>query len=195
MKREDVLKLFPDATDEQITQVLNAHHADLDKEKKKFESYKEAQKQSGDKSKELEEQNAELQKKLDEIEEGKLSEIEKANKALDAANQRIAELEKNQRIADQRNEAVSKFKISAEQAKEVIKDDGAFDYDKLGEIIAEKESAAALAKEQEIAAASTNPGGGSGKQGENESPAMQMAKKLTPKATGVNQDILANLRR
>ena len=41
------------------------------------------------------------------------------------------------------------------------KDDGSFDYDALGKIISEKEAAAAQAKEAEIAAGSTNPGGGS----------------------------------
>lgn len=32
MKREDIIKLFPDATDEQINAILNQHHADAGKE-------------------------------------------------------------------------------------------------------------------------------------------------------------------
>ena len=36
----------------------------------------------------------ELQRKLDELEAGNLTELEKANKALDTANQQIAELQK-----------------------------------------------------------------------------------------------------
>lgn len=53
------------------------------------------------------------------------------------------------------------FRITAEQAKEVVNDDGNFDTAALGKIMSEKETAAAQAKEQEIANGSTNPGGGS----------------------------------
>lgn len=35
MTREDVVKLFPDATDEQITRMLNQHNSEVQKEKKK----------------------------------------------------------------------------------------------------------------------------------------------------------------
>ncbi len=150
MTREDVLKLFPEATDEQITNLLNQNNSEVAREKTKAGQYK-AKADSAD----------ELQKKLDELEAGNLSEIEKANKALETANARIAELEKTQAIADQRSNAASKFNISAEQASQVIKDDGSFDYEVLGKIISDKETAAAQAKEQEIANGTTNPGGGS----------------------------------
>ncbi len=50
--------------------------------------------------------------------------------------------------------------FNAEQAKSVVKDNGSLDYDALGKITAEKETAAAQAKEQEIANNSENPGGG-----------------------------------
>ena len=50
--------------------------------------------------------------------------------------------------------------VQREQAKSVVKDDGSLDYDALGKITAEKETAAAQAKEQEIANNSENPGGG-----------------------------------
>lgn len=55
---------------------------------------------------------------------------------------------------------MEKLKINAEQAKTVVKDDGSIDYDALGKITSEKETAAAQAKEQEIANNSENPGGG-----------------------------------
>lgn len=89
-----------------------------------------------------------------------LSDSERLQKDLDSANAKIAELEKTQAIAAQRSNAASKFNISAEQASQVIKDDGSFDYEVLGKIISDKETAAAQAKEQEIANGTTNPGGG-----------------------------------
>lgn len=53
---------------------------------------------------------------------------------METANAKIAELEKTQAIADQRSNAASKFNISAEQASQVIKDDGSFDYEVLGKL-------------------------------------------------------------
>ena len=99
-------------------------------------------------------------KKLDEMEAGNLTELEKANKALETANQQIADMQKKNAIRDQREALMEKLKINAEQAKTVVKDDGSIDYDALGKITSEKETAAAQAKEQEIANNSENPGGG-----------------------------------
>ena len=91
---------------------------------------------------------------------GNLTELEKANKALDTANQQIAELKKNNAIRDLREKAMTDFKVTAEQAKTIVKEDGSFDTAELGKIMSEKETAAAQAKEQEIANNSENPGGG-----------------------------------
>lgn len=124
MTRDDVLKLFPDATDDQITNLLNQNNSEVATEKNKAKQYRE---KAGTAD--------ELQKKLDELEAGNLSEIEKANKALDAANQQIAELQKNNAIRDQREAAMTNFKITAEQAKTVVKDDGSLDYESLGSMI------------------------------------------------------------
>lgn len=99
-------------------------------------------------------------KKIDELESGNLSEIEKANKALEEANKQIAVLQKNNAIRDQRESAMTNFKITAEQAKTVVKDDGSLDYSELGKIISEKETASAQAKEQEIAKSAAVPNGG-----------------------------------
>ena len=52
--------------------------------------------------------------------------------------------------------------MTSEQAKQIVKDDGSFDYDVLGQIISDKEAAAATAKEQEIAGKAGNPNGASG---------------------------------
>jgi len=63
MKREDVLKLFPEATDEQITNLLNQSNKEVLTEKNKAAQYKE----KADKA-------DELQAKIDELESNGLSE-------------------------------------------------------------------------------------------------------------------------
>ena len=151
MTREDVLKLFPEATDEQITNLLNQNNSEVATEKNKANQYK-AKADTADN----------LQKQLDEIQAGNLTELEKANKALETANQQIADLQKNNAIRDQRESAMTNFKINADQAKKIVKDDGSLDYAELGRIMSEKETAAAQAKEQEIAKNQDIPGGGAG---------------------------------
>ena len=136
-------------TEEQITSYLNQIGSETQKEKDKAYKYKE----KADKA-------DELQSKLYEIEQGNLSEIEAANKNLEKANQRIAELEKAQMVVNQKKIVTEKFKVTGEQADKIVKEDGTLDYDVLGQIIADKETAAAQAKEQEIANGSINPGGG-----------------------------------
>ena len=150
MTRNDVLKLFPDATDEQITNILNQNNSEVAREKAKTTQFKEKAEKAD-----------ELQTKLDEIEAGNLTEVEKVNKDLEAANNLIAKLQKDNAVRDQRESAMTNFKITAEQAKAVVKDDGSLDYTELGKIMSEKETAAAQAKEQEIANNTTNPGGSS----------------------------------
>lgn len=190
ISREAVLKNFPDATREQVDSMMALYNSEIEKSKKKMDELKSAQ----EKIAELEAANAEMLKKQEEVEEGKLSEIEKVTKDLEKANARVAELERMQMIANQRGDAVAKFKITSEQAKEVIKDDGSFDMDKLGSIMAEKESAAALAKEQEIAALSTNPNvNGHGDDGK--SIAVEIATKAAQRAGTANQNILDAYRR
>ena len=181
MTREDVLKLFPEATDEQITNLLNQNNSEVATEKNKAKQYK-AKADTAD----------DLQKQLDEIQAGNLTELEKANKALDTANQQIADLQKSNAIRDQREAAMTNFKITTEQAKAVVKDDGSLDYTELGKIMSEKETAAAQAKEQEIAKNQDIPGGGSNKGGaDNKTNAEKIAESLisnTPK----NNDVLSH---
>ena len=138
-------------TDEQVTNYLNKVNGEIQKEKDKAAEYKEKAEKAD-----------ELQKKLDDMEAGNLSEIEKANKALEAANKTIADMQKSNAIRDQREAAMTNFKITAEQAKTIVKDDGSLDYAELGKIMSEKETAAAQAKEQEIAKNQDIPGGGAG---------------------------------
>lgn len=174
MTREDVIKLFPEATDDQVTKTLNLNHAEVEKEKGKAESLK----LELDGLKESATSAEELQKKIEEIEQSKLTETEKIAKELEKSNARVAELEKSISIQNQRSSAAESYKITAEQAKQVIKDDGTVDHAILGQIIAEKESAAALAKEQEIANLSANPGGqGQGNNGDEKSSAVKLVER------------------
>lgn len=176
MTREQVLKLFPDATDEQVTNLLNQSNAELAKEKNKAAQYKE----KADKADELE-------TKLSKLETEGMSEAEKATKALETANARIAELEKAQAIAAQRSDVASKFKVTAEQAGQIVKDDGSLDYDVLGQIISDKETAAAKAKEAEIAAGSDNPGGNEGGNGGEKTEAEKIAERIASNRSDANK--------
>ena len=120
-------------TEEQVTDFLNTIGTETKKEKDRADGLK-AKADKAD----------ELQAQLDDLNSQNLSDIEKA-----------------QAIAERRNIVSEKFKVTSEQAKQIVKDDGNFDYDVLGQIISDKEQAAATAKEQEIASNATNPGGGS----------------------------------
>lgn len=141
-------------TDEQISNYLNQVNGETKKEKDRADGYK-AKADTADN----------LQKQLDEIQAGNLTELEKANKALDTANQQIAKLQKENAVRDQRESAMTNFKITADQAKAIVKDDGSLDYTELGKIMSEKETAAAQAKEQEIAKNQEIPGGGTANNG------------------------------
>ena len=55
MTREDVKKIFPDATDEQITSFLNQSNSDVAKEKAKAQKVKEQAEKADALEKELEE--------------------------------------------------------------------------------------------------------------------------------------------
>ena len=66
------------------------------------------------------------------------------------------------------------------QAKTVVKDDGSLDYESLGKIMSDKETAAAQAKEQEIAKNQDVPGGGSaGGENKNKTADVENAEKIT----------------
>ena len=156
-------------TDEQVSNYLNQVNGETKKEKERADGYK-ARADAADG----------LQKQLDEIQAGNLTELEKANKALETANQQIADLQKSNAIRDQREAAMTNFKITAEQAKTVVKDDGSLDYTELGKIMSEKETAAAQAKEQEIAKNQDIPGGGSaGGSGKEKTADVENAEQIT----------------
>lgn len=169
-------------TDEQVSNYLNQLNGETKKEKDKAAEYK-AKADKAD----------ELQTKIDEIEAGNLTELEKANKALETANNQIAELQKSNAIRELREKAMTDFKITAEQAKTVVKEDGSFDTTVLGQIISEKETASAQAKEQEIAKGTPNPGGGGSNQDLEKTEAEKIAASLiSSNSSQSNNDVLSH---
>lgn len=165
-----------DPTDEQITNYLNQVNGETQKEKDKAAQYKE----KADKA-------DEYKAKIDELEAGNLTEVEKANKALELANDQIAKMQKDNSIRDLREKSMTDFKITAEQAKTVVKDDGSFDTAALGKIMSEKETAAAQAKEQEIAGKQDIPGGGSAGGGKDKTEAEKTAEAIGKTLAGTNE--------
>ena len=142
MTRNDVLKLFPDATDEQITNLLNKSGEEMAREKEKANQYK----AKADKA--------------DELQAGNMTELEKANKALETANQQIAKLQKDNAVRDLREQAMSDFGITAEQAKTVVKEDGSFDTTSLGKIISDMKANAIAEYEKNALNNTPNPNNG-----------------------------------
>lgn len=149
MTRDDVLKLFPEATDDQITNLLNQNNSEVVKEKNKASQYK-AKADKAD----------ELQTQLDELQNGNMTELEKANKALETANQQIAKLQKDNAVRDLREKAMSDFGITAEQVKTVVKEDGSFDTTSLGKIISDMKANAIAEYEKNALNNTPNPSNG-----------------------------------
>lgn len=150
MTRDQIKQLFPEATEEQITKLLNQHNQEISAERIKTASFKEKAEKADS-----------LQTQIDQLQSGNNSEVEKLQ-------QKVAELEKAKAISETKKSAMAKFKISADQVDKVIRDDGSLDFDALGQIMSEKETAAATAKEQELASKAGNPGGGAGTPGAND---------------------------
>lgn len=146
-------------TDEQISDLLNSINAETKKEKERADGYK-AKADKAD----------ELQTQLDDLNSQNLSEVEKANKALETANNRIAELEKRDAVRTQRANAMEKFGITAEQASKVVTDDGATDYEVLGQIFADSKKNAVAEYEKQKLADTPNPGGAKDASSKDEKP-------------------------
>lgn len=146
-------------TDEQISDLLNSINTETKKEKERADSYKEKAEKAD-----------ELQSQINEMNNQNLSEAEKAAKALEAAQNKIAELEKRDVVRTQRANAMEKFGITAEQASKVVTDDGATDYEVLGQIFAESKKTAVAEYEKQKLADTPNPDGKKGESGADEKP-------------------------
>ena len=141
-------------TDEQITAYLNQVNGAVKVEKDRAEKLK----ADADKA-------ADLQKQLDEINSKGLSDVEKANKSLELANSRIAELEKSIKKSEMQKK-LAELGITGESADKFFNEAGEIDFENLGKILSDKAAEAATNKEKELAGNAGNPGGTKGNGGE-----------------------------
>ena len=195
MVREDITKLFPDASSEQVTALLNQFHKELDAEAEKAKQFKadadkvtalqkqvEAAKINQEEIEKLKKEVADKQKQLDTINDQSLSESEKAQKErerleaeyqkkIEENNSRIAELESEMRKAETMKQLAEKG-ITGEDADNFFNEDGSLNFETLGKVLSERETAARNDEVQKIANNSTNPNGASaGASTEEEKPA------------------------
>lgn len=171
-------------TDEQITNYLNTINGEVKKEKDRADRLKtEADKVT------------ELQKQLDEINGKSMTDIEKAQKEAQTANERAASLEaelKRMRY----NAELAKAGVGADDVDKFFNENGEVDFSVLGQIISGARAAGASAKEAEIAGKATNPGGGTQQGGnDNEKTDAEKMAEVIGKTLGGNSkesaDILA----
>lgn len=137
-------------TDEQVSSYLNQLNGEVSRERKKAEQYK------ADATK-----AQELQAQLDELNNANLTEIEKANKATEDANTRVADLEKQIKTMTLKT-SLAEQGIVGENADKIIEGmaSGNFDAGILGQIITEREKSAVANFEKEKLKSTPNPEGG-----------------------------------
>lgn len=167
-------------TDEQVSDLLNSIGAETRKEKERADAFK-TKADTAD----------ELQRQLDEVNAQNMSEVERTTKALEEANKKIAELERKYVIRTQRATVMESFGITAEQANQVVKDDGSTDYAVLGQIFADGKKNAVAEFEKQTLQNTPNP---DGKQGgnENKTTAEKIAEKLMGDKPKADNDILSH---
>ena len=157
MKREELIAMG--ISEENADKIMADYGSTVQKANAKAEQYKEKANKAD-----------ELQTQLDELNSQNMTEVEKATKALESANQKIAELEKRDVIRTQRANAMEKFGLTAEQASKVVTDDGATDYEVLGQIFADSKKSAIAEYEKQKLDGTPNPGGSAGGSVGNEKP-------------------------
>ena len=164
MKREELIAMG--ISEENADKIMADYGSTVQKANAKAEQYK-AKADKAD----------ELQSQLDELNSQNMTEVEKATKALESANQKIAELEKRDVIRTQRANAMEKFGLTAEQASKVVTDDGATDYEVLGQIFADSKKSAIAEYEKQKLDGTPNPGGSTGGSGEEKTTAERLVEK------------------
>ena len=164
MKREELIAMG--ISEENADKIMADYGSTVQKANAKAEQYK-AKANKAD----------ELQTQLDELNSQNMTELEKATTALETANQKIAELEKKDTVRTQRANAMEKFGLTAEQASKVVTDDGATDYDVLGQIFADSKKSAIAEYEKQKLDGTPNPGGSTGGSGEEKTTAERLVEK------------------
>ena len=198
MTREDVKKIFPDATDEQITSFLNQSNSDVAKEKAKAQKVKEQAEKADALEKELEElkkhnmsesEKAELERQKEkEANEKRISDLESALKAAqkDALTGKITSIFASAGMkGDAYAGAIKAF--SNMDAEDALKEAQAF-VDGISEVNKSTLDTAKAAWEKEALENTPNPGGGkSGGEPEKKSEASEYAKAYSAKMCPENK--------
>lgn len=198
MTREDVKKIFPDATDEQITSFLNQSNSDVAKEKAKAQKVKE----------QAEKADA-LEKELEELKQQNMTDAEKAElerqKEKAANEKRISDLE-SALAASQRDALTGKITsifasagmkgdayagaikaFSNMDAEDALKEAQNF-VDEISEVNKSTLDTAKAAWEKEALEKTPNPGGGkTGGKPEKKSEASEYAKAYSAKMCPENK--------
>lgn len=157
-------------TDDAISNILNQ----IGSETKKANDRANAYKAQADEAKDL-------RKQLDDIQNANLTEIEKANKATDDANTRVAELEKQIKAMQLKADLATQG-IIGDVAENLIKslEGGSFDASLLGQIITDREKLAVANYEKQKLAETPSATGGQGDDSKGAEPAdVANAKALT----------------
>lgn len=175
MKREELIAMG--ISEENADKIMADYGSTVQKANAKAEQYK-AKANKAD----------ELQTQLDELNSQNMTELEKATTALETANQKIAELEKKDTVRTQRANAMEKFGLTAEQASKVVTDDGATDYDVLGQIFADSKKTAIAEYEKQKLDNTPNPGGTKGGSYNEKTEAEKIAERIGKNLAGTNEN-------
>lgn len=175
MKREELIAMG--ISEENADKIMADYGSTVQKANAKAEQYKEKANKAD-----------ELQTQLDELNSQNMTEVEKATKALESANQKIAELEKRDVIRTQRANAMEKFGLTAEQASKVVTDDGATDYEVLGQIFADSKKSAIAEYEKQKLDNTPNPGGTKVGYDNEKNEAEKIAERIGKNLAGTNEN-------
>jgi hypothetical protein len=178
MKREELIAMG--ISEENADKIMADYGSTVQKANAKAEQYKEKANKAD-----------ELQTQLDELNSQNMTELEKATTALEAANKQIAQLEKKDTVRTQRANAMEKFGLTAEQASKVVTDDGATDYEVLGQIFADSKKTAIAEYEKQKLDDTPNPGGSTGGSGEEKTNAEKLVEKYYS-GQKQNNDVLSH---
>lgn len=180
MTREDVKKLFPEATDEQITSLINQNNSEVNAEKSKLAKYKDTAKEA-----------EELKKQLEEINNQNLTEVEKTNKELATSKDEIAKLNAQIALMEKRQKLADKG-IVGEDADKLLGENGVFDIEALGTILENAKKNAVAEYEKKKLDETLNPSGGSNGGKDTESSAEKLVKSLYGGADANKNDVISN---
>lgn len=173
--KQNLIKLgIAEPSEQDISNYLDQVNGETNRERARADQYK------SDASK-----VTELQKQLDALNAQNMTDLEKATKERDDALNSVAEIQK-QLAHMQTLNALAEKGITGDDAKNLIKSDGSLDFETLGKIITDRETAAAAAKEQELLKNTPNPGGNGGSGTDGKTQAEQLAETLIKPSANVD---------